>query len=242
MMLKTRPPIFRLLLAVGACGVIAGCQSRGEIVVDEGVGITALRTACPAVGVPDHTGDVTLLRDGAASPTGMVDSRAIDVVASLTDLRSQCDDKATTPNGRARGRDRVVAGQLVHTNVSFLVQARRSDTRGARDVSLPYFITVLRGGTAVIAKRVGNVTLHFADGDARASATATGAAAVDKAEATLDRKIRAQINRKRKGGEADAAVDPLNDPDVRAAITRATFDVLVGFQLDERQLAYNATR
>jgi hypothetical protein len=29
---------------------------------------------------------------------------------------------------------------------------------------------------------------------------------------------------------------------VKAAVTRATFEVLVGFQLDERQLSYNATR
>jgi hypothetical protein len=29
-------------------------------VVEQGVGITALRSVCPAVGVPDFTGDVTL--------------------------------------------------------------------------------------------------------------------------------------------------------------------------------------
>jgi len=43
-------------------------------------------------------------------------------------------------------------------------------------------------------------------------------------------------------GEADAAVDPLADPEVREAVNRASFELLVGFQLDEAQLAYNATR
>ena len=40
----------------------------------------------------------------------------------------------------------------------------------------------------------------------------------------------------------DAALDPLADPQVRAAVQRATFEVLIGFQLTQDQLAYNATR
>ena len=32
------------------------------------------------------------------------------------------------------------------------------------------------------------------------------------------------------------------DPAVKAAVARATFELLVGFQLTEQQLAYNATR
>jgi hypothetical protein len=35
---------------------LAGCKSQGELVVDQGVGITAVRTTCPAVGVPDYFG------------------------------------------------------------------------------------------------------------------------------------------------------------------------------------------
>ncbi len=33
-----------------------------------------------------------------------------------------------------------------------------------------------------------------------------------------------------------------SDPDVKAALARAEFEVLVGFQLNQDQLAYNATR
>ena len=41
---------------------------------------------------------------------------------------------------------------------------------------------------------------------------------------------------------ADAAVDPMSDPAVREAVTRATFEHLVGFQLTQDQLRYNVTR
>ena len=211
----------RLIFALLTVGALAGCKTSGDIVVEEGVGITAVRSACPAVGVADYTGNITQFRSPDAT-----DANSIDVVASLTNVRSQCNS----------------SGPMVLANISFDVQARRSDTQGARDVTLPYFITVLRGGSAVIAKRIGTVTVHFADGQARAQASGNGSATIDKSEATLDKAIRNRITRKRSAGEADAAIDPLADPDVRAAVSRASFEVLAGFQLNDKQLAYNATR
>jgi hypothetical protein len=50
------------------------------------------------------------------------------------------------------------------------------------------------------------------------------------------------VTRERKPGDPDAAVDPLANPEVRDAVRRASFEVLVGFQLTRDQLAYNATR
>jgi hypothetical protein len=199
---------------------LGGCRGSGDIVVDQGVGITALRTACPAVGVPDYTGDVTLFRGNART------ADAIDVVAALTNVKSSCDD----------------SGDKVYSTATFDVLARRTDTRGARTVQIPYFSTVLRGGSAVVSKRVGNVTLTFADGQERAQATATAGAYIDRAEATLPPDIVQKITAKRKSGDLDAATDPLTLPEVRAAISRANFELLVGFQLSEAQLAYNATR
>ena len=148
------------------------------------------------------------------------------MTAALTNVRSTCND----------------SGEKVLASVGFDVYARRTDSSAARTVNLPYFVTVMRGGTAVVSKRVGTVAINFAAGQARAQAHAQGAAYIDKAEATLPADIRERITRKRKAGDADAAVDPLGQPDVRAAVARASFDVLVGFQLDDRQLAYNATR
>ena len=43
-------------------------------------------------------------------------------------------------------------------------------------------------------------------------------------------------------GDEDAAVDPLSAPDIRAAVARATFELLIGFQLTQEQLQYNVTR
>ena len=212
----------RLLFVLAVPAVLAGCKSSGDIVVDEGVGITAVRGACPAVGVPDYTGDVTLFRTPGAS-----DSASIDIVAAMTNVRSQCNE---------------TGGERVYSATTFDVLARRTDVRGARTVTLPYFVTVVRGGTAVISKRIASVTLTFADGQERARATGQGAAYIDRAEATLPAEVRERITRKRRAGDTDAAVDPLSAPDVKAAVTRATFEVLVGFQLDEGQLAYNATR
>lgn len=214
-------PRTRLYAAVTLAAALAGCRGAGDLVVDEGVGITAVRSACPAIGVPDYTGDVTLFRTPGASTADN-----IDVVAALTNVRSSCNE----------------TGEKVFTSATFDVLARRTDTRGARQVELPYFVTVLRGGSAVISKRVGSVTVNFADGQERAQASGSASAYVDKAEASLPAEIREQITRKRKAGDADAAVDPLSRPEVKAAVARATFEVLVGFQLSQDQLTYNATR
>lgn len=211
----------RLLTTAMVLLALAGCRSKGELVIDEGVGVTAVRSACPAVGIPDYTGDVTLFRTPGATDAG-----SIDVTAAMTNLRTQCNE----------------AGAKVYSTSTFDVLARRSDVRGARTVQVPYFVTVLRGRSAVVSKRVGSVTLTFADGQERAQARGQASAYVDKAEATLPAEIRAEITRKRKAGDSDAATDPLSRPEIRAAVNRATFEVLVGFQLDQTQLNYNATR
>lgn len=208
------------LFAVIAIAALAGCKTQGDIVVDQGVGITALRTTCPAVGIPDYTGDITLFRGNART------ADAIDVVAAMTNVRSTCDD----------------SGERVYTEATFDVLARRTDTRGARTVEIPYFSTVLRGGSAVVTKRIGTVSVSFADGQDRAQGSARAGAYVDRAEATLPPDIVERINRRRRTGDDDAAIDPLTLPEVRAALARANFELLLGFQLTEAQLAYNATR
>ena len=214
MSLRFRPLSAVALLALGAAA-LAGCKSKGELVVDESVGITAVRGACPAVGIPDYTGDITLFRTA-----GDKTAANIDVVAAMTNVKSTCND----------GSD---GGAKVFVSTSFDVLARRTDTQGARQVQLPYFVTVLRGGSAVVSKRVGTVTINFADGQDRAQGSAQGSAYIDRSEATLSPEIRQRITRKRKAGDTDAAVDPLSEPDVRAAVQRATFELLVGFQLDQ---------
>jgi hypothetical protein len=205
--------------------VLGGCASKGELDVSEaGAGVTAVRTACPTTGIPAETGDVTLF-----DPATSRDSTAIDVVAVMTDVRATCDDSESS-------------GDNVNTSLTFQVQARRTHTDGARDVTLPYFVTVVQGGSAVVAKRVGRVVIHFDAGQARGSANAQASASVSRAAATLSDDVKRRITEKRKAGNQSAAVDPLSAPDVRAAVLRASFEALVGFQLTDDQLKYNATR
>lgn len=203
-----------VLAALSACG-----SRRGEI--DETGGIVQVRSACPTVGNPAYTGDITLF-----NPSGSADSRAIDVVGVISNLRSTCND----------------SGAQLYTSATFTVTATRRDGSGAREVVLPYFSTVVRGGNVVVSKRIGQVRLNFAPGQTRTSVTASAGSYVDKNAATLPPDIQELITRRRKAGDADAAIDPLSRPEVRAAIARTSFELMVGFNLTMDQLRYNATR
>jgi len=217
------PPFkfFAALCGTAAMATVAGCAKDNEIDLSGGVGITATRSACPAVAVPMHTGDITLF-----DPATSRDAAAIDVVAAITNLTPQCND----------------TGEKVYQLASFDVVATRRDAGPARSVTIPYFSTVVQGGTAVVAKRLGNVTVTFADGQTRGSGRAQASAYVDRAAATLPADIMERITRKRKAGDQDAAIDPLSVPEVRAAVQRASFELLVGFQLTQDQLEYNVRR
>ncbi|WP_293882216.1 hypothetical protein [Sphingomonas sp.] len=204
---------------ITALALLGACAKTGEI--DSSGGITAARSACPAVAIPASTGDVTLF-----NPVNSRDARAIDVVASITNLRDTCAD----------------VGSDVSAAATFEVQARRTSSVGARDVVLPYFVTIVRGGDTVVAKRLSRVALHFNEGQLRTTASATGGALIDRASATLPQDVQDKLQRKRKAADADASIDPLSQPDVRAAVARVSFEALIGFQLTPEQLQYNVTR
>ena len=218
-------PVNSKLIAFAALPLaLAACSQKGEFnATASGVGVNVVRSPCPAVGIPNYTGDITLF-----NPPASRDAAAIDVIAAMTNVRTTCaDDKESA--------------ELVSTS-TFDVEARRADTRGARDVSLPYFSTVVRAGNVVIAKRLGHVTVHFADGQARATANGNASAIVTRAAATLPAHIRERLTRKRKATDQDASIDPLAEPDVRKAVATATFELLIGFQLTADQFQYNVTR
>jgi len=197
---------------------LAGCAREGEILP---TGILATYSSCPPAAIPAPAGDITLF-----NPPESREASAIDVVATITNLRSSC----------------VESGDRLVTNATFEVFAQRRDVRGARDLVLPYFATVVQGGTNVVSKRRGQVLLRFADGSARAQAAATASSSVARAAATLPENIRRQITAERRAGDPNAALDPLADPAVRAAVEQARFELLVGFELTADQLRYNATR
>jgi len=209
------------LAAVAAVILLSSCRHAGDITAENGGGVYAVRSTCPIPGIPAGTGDVTLF-----NPAGSTDARAIDVTATITDLRSTCQD----------------SGNDVVSTATFTIVALRRDAGPARQVVLPYFDVALRGGQTVAAKQVGAVALNFPAGSQHATARGQATIRVNRYAATLPANVRAILTRPRKAGQADAAIDPMADPAVRSAVANATFEHLVGFQLTQDQLKYNATR
>ena len=102
--------------------LLAGCE-RNPLIVN--------RSACPAVAVAAHVGDITLFR-GAGT-----DAADIDTVAAITNVREECTETAE---------------QFV-TRITFDVVARRSDMADARQISLPVFAAVVQHGSMSGAAR-----------------------------------------------------------------------------------------
>ena len=198
---------------LGAC--------RHTVAIDETGGIYAVRSACPIAGVAAGTGDITLF-----DPAGSTDSNAIDVTAAITDVRAVCQD----------------SGNDVVSTATFTVTALRRDAGPARQVLLPYYDVALRGGKEIAAKQIGQAAVQFNAGDIHGWTRVQTSVRINRAAATLPANVEAILTRPRKAGDADAAVDPMTDPGVRAAVADATFEQLVGFQLSQDQLKYNATR
>ena len=201
-----------LILATTACG--------GRRVIEDG-GVYTRRTVCPQVAIPAGTGDVTLF-----DPAGRTDSAALDVVATITNVRSTCSEN-TDPIASA---------------ATFDVVATRRDAAAARTVVLPFFDIAMQAGTRVVAKRVGQVAVNFPAGSLRGSGRGGALVRINRASTGLPEDVRAKLTQRRKSGDVNAAIDPLSDPTVRAAVARATFEHLIGFQLTDQQLRYNATR
>jgi hypothetical protein len=208
------------LAALTSVALLSACSTTGEV-ADKSGGIYAVRSSCPIVGVPAGTGDITLF-----NPPMSTDSRAIDVTATITDVRATCQN----------------TGADVISTATFTITALRAGAGPARQVVLPYFNVALRGGVRVAAKQIGQAVLNFGPGDAHAWARVQTTVRISRAAATLPADVRATLTKPRKSGESDAAVDPLTDPAVRNAVANATFEHLVGFQMTQDQLRYNATR
>ena len=206
------------LTALALVLLATACSREGEI--GKG-GVYITRSACPQVGIPAATGDITLF-----NPSDRTDAAALDVNAVITNLRSTCDE----------------TGANVVSTATFDVVATRRDAGPARTVVLPYFDVAMQAGTQVIAKRIGNVALNFADGSQRAQTSGQATIQVSRSVATLPEDVRRELTRERKPGDADASIDPMSDPKIRDAVARATFEHLIGFQLTPEQLRYNATR
>jgi hypothetical protein len=206
------------LIALAAASILSGCRKSGDV---EATGVYITRSACPQVGIPAGTGDITLF-----NPAASRDAAAVDVVATITNLRATCSEDATN----------------IVSTATFDVVATRRDAGEARQVTLPYYNVIAQGGSDIVAKKIGYVALNFPAGSVRASTNAQATGRVARGAAALPEDIRQELTRERKPGDADAAIDPLADPRIRDAVAKATFEQLIGFQLTQDQLRYNATR
>ena len=211
-------PVKSALFALAAVAILSGCKSSGTV---EATGVYVTRSTCPQVGIPAGTGDITLF-----SPPGSADAAAIDVVATITNLRATCTEDAAN----------------VVSTATFDVVATRRDAGEARQVTLPYYHVIAQGGSDIVAKKIGYVGLNFPAGSVRAQTNAQATGRVNRGAVVLPEDIRRELTRNRKPGDADAAIDPLSDPRIRDAVAKATFEQLIGFQLTQDQLRYNATR
>lgn len=208
----------RSLLLIMATLASTACAGRKTF---EDGGVYTRRTVCPQVAIPAATGDITLF-----DPAGRTDSAAIDVVATMTNVRATCSE----------GTDPIVSA------ATFDVVATRRDAGPARTVVLPFFDVAMQAGSEVVAKRIGQVAVNFAAGSRRGAGRGGAAIRINRNATGLTADVRAKLTQRRKSGDVNAAIDPLSDPAVRAAVARATFEHLVGFQLTSEQLRYNATR
>lgn len=189
--------------------LLAGCN-RNPLLVE--------RSRCPAVAIPVHTGSYTRF-----DPPQSRDASAIALTAQISDLSGNC----------------IEGSEFLVTDVQFTVTAQRRQAAAAEEIYLPIFVGLVQGGDVLVSKQMTGVSLRFEAGQRRAETRGGGRAEVHRSAATLSEDVRKRITRERKPDEPDALVDPLSDPQVRAAVRAASFELLVGFQLDDASLAYN---
>ncbi len=199
-------------IGLGAAVLLAGCNTNPLLVK---------RSQCPAVAVPYHVGSVTKF-----DPPQSRNADAIALTAQITDLQGNC----------------IEGADFLSTDVSFVVAAQRRDKGPAKQVYLPMFVALAQGGNVLVSKQITGVQLDFAEGALRAEARGGARADVHRSAVALSPEIQERISRKRNADDPDALTDPLSDPQVRAAVRAASFEVLVGFQLDDASLAYNVTK
>ena len=106
----------RLLAPLALLPILAGCAKEDDF--DVSGGLNVVRSTCPAVAVPAYTGDVSLF-----SPEQSRDARALDVVASIDNLRKACDETGTVVHCYGHGGSGVTLAWGGADDVVALVRA-----------------------------------------------------------------------------------------------------------------------
>ena len=219
---KDLPHVKLRLAALLALTLLGACRHTGDLTAENGGGVYAVRSTCPIAGIPTGTGDITLF-----NPPGST---------RFAGDRRDCGDHRGARDLPGRGATKWFRPSPSPSPRSAAMPARRGRS------FCPISTSRCSGGATIAAKQVGRRSLNFPAGSQHAMTRAQASVRVNRGAATLPANVRTILTRPRKAGEAEAAVDPLSDPAVRTAVANATFEHLVGFQLTQDQLKYNATR
>ena len=199
-----------LVLGLAASALTLAACNRNPLLVK--------RSQCPAVAIPTFVGSVTQF-----DPPQSRNADAIALTAQISDVSANC----------------IEGAEYLTTDVSFTVTAQRRQAGPAKEVYLPMFIGMAQGGNVLVSKQLTGVLVKFEEGQLRAEARGGARADVHRSAVALPADVQERITRERRPEDMDALVDPLSDPQVRAAVRAARFEILVGFQLDDASLAYN---
>jgi hypothetical protein len=115
-------------------------------------------------------------------------------------------------------------GNGVTSDVTFDIVATRPDSKGALSATVPFFVVVMNEGTKMLAKQVYEANISFADGQGATS---------------VRQRVQADTPRLPPPPPQPKRQDPFGDV---PAPPRGTFEVLIGFQLNDRDAVYNITR
>ena len=181
-------------------------------------GVYTRRTVCPQVAIPAATGDVTLF-----DPAGRTDAAAIDVVATITNVRSTCSESGRPDRldrDLRRRRDAPRCRRGAHRRAALFRRRDAGRHPGRRQAHRP--------GRGQFPRR---------QPARRRARRRRRSASIARRRPALPADVRAKLTKRRKAGDVNAAIDPLSDPAVRAAVARATFEHLIGFQLDRGPVA-----
>ena len=132
----------RLAAVLALPAALAACANQNPLEV------TVSR--CPALAVAGHTGTLTRFAGGERD----VDDVAFNAI--ITDLKIDC------------RQGESVAGRVTFNLVATRGPALASPALASQDITLPYFVAILRDNNQVVTKKVFETTLRFDPGQERA--------------------------------------------------------------------------
>lgn len=148
------------------------------------------------------------------SPPTSRDADAITLTATFSDMAVKCSEK----------------GSRIFSDLSVTIAGQRASAAGDQTISVPYFVAVVKGGQTLLSKQLYSANLDFKAGQVRAHTTQTVRADISRS-AAIDAL-----------GPAPKASKDASDPFVETVQKASPFEMVIGFQLTDDQIIYNARK